>query len=51
MVRFKCESLLAEHGHKGDRTARIQLKSAMRTVTKFMNEYEDTEKIKFIHGD
>tara|TARA_R110000824_G_scaffold127021_3_gene286916 strand:- start:340 stop:1017 length:678 start_codon:yes stop_codon:yes gene_type:complete len=51
MVRFKCESLLVEHGHKGDRDALIQLEVIKRTVTKFMNEYEETDRIEFIYGN
>ena len=50
MVKFKCESLLAEHGHKGDRSALIQLEVTKRTVTKFMNEYEETPRLKFVYG-
>ena len=51
MVRFKCEDLLAEHGHKGDRSALIQLEVIKRTVTKFMNEYEETSHIGFVYGN
>ena len=50
MARFKCEGLLAEHGHKGAPSALIQLEAVRRTVTKFMNEYEETTRVKFIYG-
>jgi hypothetical protein len=50
MVRFKSEDLLKQHGFVGfhKNRSKITLETVERIVQKNMDEYEETEKIKFI---
>ena len=55
MARFKCESILKEHGFKGstngDYTRPIKLETVSREIIEPMHYYRDTKKIKFINGN
>lgn len=55
MARFKCESILKEHGFEGspngDYTRPLRLDTVAREIIEPMHQYKDTEKIKFIYGN
>jgi hypothetical protein len=54
MVRFKCEELLRENGFKGSANGKhkrtLRLETLGRSVAPLMDEYADTDRIKFFDG-